>query len=197
MFHKVHSRLITLLKQTNNMNIKTTFLLAVITIAIFGCTPQNPQPNPPANNTVAVSWQATINGVSYSYNDSYSLGYPVNSQINNEGKCESLGPGLMLSRGGLYTGGDDVQIEILNDAIFSVGSYNILPSTLSVLNMVVIVNGVAVVHSGWAGSNITLNITEVSNTTGGLIKGNFSGVTGTASLGGFPISGQFQAYRLY
>jgi hypothetical protein len=197
MFHKVHSRLITLLKQTNNMNIKTTFLLAVITIAILGCTPQNPQPNPPANNVVAVSWQATINGVSNSYSDSYALGDPINSQGNNEGKCDYGVPVLMLSKGGPYTTGDDVKIEIWQNEIFSVATYNLLPSSVSVLNMVITVNGVVIGHSGWAGSNITLNITEVPSTFGGLIKGNFSGVTGTASLGGIPISGQFQAYRLY
>ncbi|GDX46837.1 hypothetical protein LBMAG24_21650 [Bacteroidota bacterium] len=45
------------------------FLVVIVTSLFFGCTPDNPPPNPPANNGVAVSWQATINGVSYNYSD--------------------------------------------------------------------------------------------------------------------------------
>ena len=184
------------------MTIKTTFLLAVITIAIFGCTPQNPQPNPPANNVVSVSWQATINGVSNSYSDTYTNSEPTNAQGNNEGKCDyGVGvPNLILSKGGPLTPGDDVYIIIGRSEIFSVGTYNITTTTgggggAFGLGMSAGDNGVAG-SSSEPNTNVVLNITEF-NQGSGLIKGNFSGVLGTSpQFGGgtIPVSGQFQAF---
>jgi hypothetical protein len=163
---------------------------------ILSCTPDNPPPNPPTNNTVSASWQATINGVSYNYSDTYSIDSPTNTQGNNEGRSDICVGHIVLQKGGPYTPGDDVKIEISQNETYYNGSYNILPSSLSSLNIVIIVNGVVVGHSGSVGSNITLNITEVPATSGGLIKGNFNGVIGVGGQTGIPISGQFQAYRM-
>jgi hypothetical protein len=181
------------------MTIKTTFIFAVITIAIFGCTPQNPQPNPPANNVVAVSWQATINGVSNSYSDTYTNLQPTNAQGNNEGQCLYFLPTISLFKGGPFTPGDDVSIGIEFNEIFSVGTYIIttpIAGGPNVVQMSASVNGI-LGHSFYPNTNVTLNITEVSATAGGLIKGNFSGVMGTSQTGGgtIPVSGQFQAIR--
>lgn len=190
-------------KKINNlliMTIKTTFLLAVITIAIFGCTPQNPQPNPPANNVVAVSWQATINGVSNSYSDTYTNSEPTNAQGNNEGQCMYFLPIIALDKGGPFTPGDDVNILIERFEIFSVGTYNITTTTgggggAFGLAMSAAGNGV-VGSSSYPNTNVVLNITEF-NQGSGLIKGNFSGVLGVSPQAGggtIPVSGQFQAF---
>ncbi|MCF8411152.1 MAG: hypothetical protein K9G31_07645 [Crocinitomicaceae bacterium] len=179
------------------MTIKTTFLLAVITIAIFGCTPQNPQPNPPANNGVVASWQATINGVSNSYSDTYTNGQPTNAQGNNEGKSDCFIGSISLVKGGPFTPGDDVSISFYNSEVFSVGTYNITSS--GSIGMSTLVNYTEEGNTFYPNTNVTLNITEVASTIGGLIKGNFSGVIGTPQpVGGtIPVSGQFQAIRTY
>jgi hypothetical protein len=185
--------------------ISSLFLVVIVTSLIFGCTPQNPQPNPPANNAVAVSWQATINGVSYSYSDTYShhTGAGENLQGNNEGKCDYAGGYLRLHKGGPYTAGDDFVMEFshMQNEAFSVGTYNIVGGSSIGMNLFCFINNSNQGNSINPGSNITLNITEVPGAMGGLLKGNFNGVIGTSSggvqTGTVPISGQFQAYRLY
>jgi hypothetical protein len=168
------------------------FLVVIVTSLIIGCTPDNPPPNPPANNGVAVSWQATINGITNSYSDTYTNLQPTNVQGNNEGQCLYFLPTISLCKGGPFTPGDDVNIYIQFNEIFSVGTYNITPPIAggpNVVQMSVTLNGL-VVNSNSPGTNVTLNITEISSTAGGLIKGHFSGVLGT-----IPVSGQFQALR--
>ena len=187
--------------------IPSIFLVVILTSLIFGCTTDNPPPNPPANNAVAVSWQATINGVTYSYSDTYSHEGGINSQGNNEGKCDYGVGTLRLHKGGPYTAGDDFVMEItdIHYESFSVGTYNfggpyIEGSSIGV-NLFYLINNSNQGNSFSPGSNITLNITEVPNAAGGLLKGNFNGVIGTSTggvqTGTVPISGQFQAYRLY
>jgi hypothetical protein len=171
-------------------------ITCIMLFGILSCTPDNPPPNPPTNNTVSASWQATINGVSYNYSDTYIGEGPTNTQGNNEGRSDICVGHIVLQKGGPYTPGDDVKIEISHNETYYNGSYNILPSSLSSLNIIIIVNGVVVGHSGSVGSNITLNITEVPATSGGLIKGNFNGVIGVGGQTGIPISGQFQALRI-
>jgi hypothetical protein len=179
------------------MNRKTPFLIALLSVAIFGCTPDNPPPNPPANNVVAVSWQATINGISNSYSDTYTNSEPTNAQGNNEGQCMYFLPTIALYKGGPFTPGDDVIINIQFNEIFSVGTYNITTPIVggpNVVKMSAMVNGV-MGHSSYPNTNVVLNITEF-NQGGNLIKGNFSGVMGTSQTGGgtIPVSGQFQAF---
>jgi hypothetical protein len=171
------------------------YLFVIVTSLIFGCTPDNPPPNPPANNGVAASWQATINGVSYNYSDTYTNLQPTNAQGNNEGECLYFLPTISLKKGGPFTAGDDIIISIQQPEILSVGTYNI--TTNNSPQMAVQVNNITVGHSFYPNTNVTLNITEVSATAGGLIKGNFSGVMGTSQSGGgtIPVSGQFQALR--
>ncbi len=176
-----------------------SFIILFVLLGVYSCTPQNPQPNPPANNVVAVSWQATINGVSNSYSDTYTNLQPTNAQGNNEGQCLYFLPTISLFKGGPFTPGDDVNISIQFNEIFSVGTYNITTPIVggpNVVGMSAMVNGVGG-HSSYPNTNVTLNITEVSATAGGLIKGNFSGVMGTSQTGGatMPVSGQFQAIR--
>ena len=168
------------------------FLVVIVTSLIFGCTPDNPPPNPPANNLIAVSWQATVNGITNTYSDTYTNAEPTNAQGNNEGECVYFLPTISLRKGGPYTAGDDVNISIQRNEIFSVGTYNI--TTNGSIGMTVMVNGI-LGHSYYPNTNVTLNITEI-NQGGGLIKGNFSGVMGTSQTGGgtIPVSGQFQAY---
>jgi len=175
----------------------TLFLLVIVTSLIIGCTPDNPPPNPPANNTVAVSWQATINGLSYSYSDNYVNLEPQNANSNNEGGSAYGIPSIMLTKGGPYTTGDDVNIAIQYSEYFNLGTYNII--TNGAVQMAVSVNGLTVGHSFFPNTSVTLNITEVPTAPGGLIKGNFSGVIGSSSSGGqtIPISGQFQSCRVY
>jgi hypothetical protein len=164
--------------------------------SILSCTPDNPPPNPPASNTVTVSWQATINGVSYNYSDTYTGEGPTNSQGNNEGECLYFFPTLRLMKGGPFTAGDLVLIDITNNVLaLSVGTYNITQN--SNFAMVVSVNNTPLGSSYGVNTNVTLNITE-SNQGIGLIKGNFSGVLGGAPGGGtIQVSGQFEAYKAY
>jgi hypothetical protein len=181
---------------------KNSLIILFVLIGLCGCTPQNPQPNPPANNVVAVSWQATINGVSNSYSDTYTNLEPTNAQGNNEGECLYFLPTISLRKGGPFTAGDDVNISIQRNEIFSVGTYVITTTTgggggAFGLGMSASVNGI-LGHSSYPNTNVTLNITEVSATAGGLIKGNFSGVLGVSPQAGggtIPVSGQFQAIR--
>ena len=183
------------------------FLVVIVTSLIFGCTPDNPPPNPPANNGVVVSWQATINGITYSYSDTYSHEGGINSQGNNEGKCDYAVGTLRLHKGGPYTAGDDFVMEItdIHYEAFSVGTYNFggpyIEGSSIGMNLGYSINNSNHRNSFSPGSNITLNITEVPGAAGGLLKGNFNGVIGTSSggvqTGTVPISGQFQAYRLY
>lgn len=175
------------------------FLVVIVTSLIYGCTPDNPPPNPPANNGVAVSWQATINGITNSYSDTYTNLQPANAQGNNEGQCLYFLPTISLCKGGPFTPGDDVNIYIQFNEIFSVGTYNITTPIVggpNVVQMAASVNGI-LGHSSYPNTNVTLNITEISATAGGLIKGNFSGVMGASQTGGatIPVSGQFQALR--
>jgi hypothetical protein len=183
-------------KKSFNMSVKTTLILAVMIIAIFACTPQNPQPNPPANNGLVASWQATINGVSNSYSDTYTGGQPTNAQGNNEGKSDCFIGSISLVKGGPFTPGDDVSISFYNSDVFSVGTYNITSNgSIGMSTMVNNTEG----NTFYPNTNVTLNITEVASNIGGLIKGNFSGVIGTPQpVGGtIPVSGQFQAIRTY
>ncbi len=161
---------------------------------MLSCTPDNPPPNPPTINTVSASWQATINGVSYNYSDTYNgEGLPTNLQGNNEGECLYQYPGLRLMKGGPFTAGDLVLIDIGNNvsALF-VGTYNIIQN--SDFAMTVSVNNTPLGSTFYANTNVTLNITENSQGSG-LIKGNFSGVLGNSTGGTIPVSGQFEAYR--
>ncbi len=163
---------------------------------MLSCTPDNPPPNPPTNNTVTVSWQATINGVSYNYSDTYTGEGPTNLQGNNEGECLYQHPGLRLMKGGPFTAGDLVLIDFgCNVSAFSVGTYNITHN--GNIAMGVSVNNTPLGSSYGVNTNVTLNITESSQGVG-LIKGNFSGVLGGAPGGGtIPVSGQFVAYKAY
>lgn len=169
----------------------------LFSIALTSCTPNNPQPNPPTNYPIAVSWQANLNGVNYSYSDSYSSSFePTNSQGSNEGQCSYFLPSISLTKGGPFTAGDDVNIYIQRNEIFSVGTYNI--TTGGSIGMSAMVNTILLGHYSFPNTNVTLNITEVPSAAGGLIKGNFSGVMGTSQSSNcatIPVSGQFQALR--
>ena len=168
--------------------------------SILSCTPDNPPPNPPASNTVTVSWQATINGVSYNYSDTYTGEGPTNSQGNNEGECLYNGLNLRLMKGGPFTAGDlvliDISNNVANNAALSVGTYNITQN--SNFAMGVSVNNIPLGSTLYTNTNtnVTLNITECNQGVG-LIKGSFSGVLGSSTGGTIPVSGQFEAYKNY
>ena len=164
---------------------------------ILSCTPDNPPPNPPTNNTVSASWQATINGVSYNYSDTYTGEGPTNSQGNNEGECLYSFITLRLMNGGPFTAGDRVLIDIESYlSALSVGTYSITHN--GDISMTVSVNNTPLGSTYYANTNtnVTLNITEISPGVG-LVKGNFSGVLGNSTGGTIPVSGQFEAYKLY
>ncbi len=169
----------------------------MLLFSILSCTPDNPPPNPPANNTVSASWQATINGVSYNYSDTYTVDGPTNLQGNNEGDSYYQYPSLMLMKGGPFTAGDHVLISIGSNAFvsaLSVGTYSITHN--GDISMTVSVNNIPLGSTFYANTNVTLNITENSQGAG-LIKGNFSGVLGNSTGGTIPVSGQFEAYKAY
>ncbi len=167
----------------------------IMLFSILSCTPDNPPPNPPASNTVTVSWQATINGVSYNYSDTHTGEGPTNSQGNNEGECLYNFTILRLMKGGPFTAGDLVLIDIGSSSAITVGTYNITQN--GNISMVVGVNNTPLGSSLDVNTNVTLNITEISPGVG-LVKGNFSGVLGGAPGGGTtPVSGQFEAYKAY
>ena len=165
--------------------------------SILSCTPDNPPPNPPTNNTVSASWQATINGVSYNYSDTYTGEGPTNSQGNNEGECLYYFPTLRLMKGGPFTAGDLVLIDITNNVLaLSVGTYNITQNSNFAMSVSVNNTPLGSTYYANTNTNVTLNITE-SNQGVGLIKGNFSGVLGNSTGGTTPVSGQFEAYKAY
>jgi hypothetical protein len=165
-------------------------IMSIVLVFLFaGCTPNNPQPNPPTpSNSVGVSWQGTVDGNSYSYSGTYVNLASTSTTYNNPGKSEGSANFISLAKGVVPgTVGENIGFEISMPLILSeplVGTH-ILNNTSN--------NGYQIAISKQTGnsttsftasatypnSNVVLNITEFPSTIGGLIKGNFSGQFGT------------------
>jgi hypothetical protein len=160
-------------------------IAVLLSLLFYGCNPDNPQPNP---NSINVSWQATINGISYSY----SAIYGTSNIDNNPGDCFA-GPGsIQLLKGNL--GYDLIHLTFSKPPPIGVGNNTINPT--SIVKCVISRNNQVIGMSEFPNTDMNLTVTEYSS-IGGLIKGNFSGVIGTSSNGDvIPISGQFQAFRV-
>jgi hypothetical protein len=175
---------------------KTSSLLFLTILWLFtSCDPDNPQPNQPTSNSTTVSWQANIDGVSYSYSGTYVNGVSSSTNDNNPGDSNFNG-GINLRKGTI--GGDLIYIAIAKYPL-AVGNYTITSTSGGAIGGGVTIskNNITIGHSYYPNTNINLTITEYPE-VGGLIKGNFSGVIGTSQTGGgtMPISGQFVAYRI-
>ncbi len=172
-------------------------ITCIILFSILSCTPDNPPPNPPTNNTVAVSWQATIDGVSYSYTGTYLNGESTSTDSNNPGDCNYGGPSINLKKGVFLPGNQNIYIAIEKYPL-ALGTYIITSNTGSNPGMSIQINNTTIGHSYYPNTNITFNVTEYPNIVGGMLKGNFSGIIGTSISGGgtMPVSGQFEALRI-
>ena len=176
---------------------KTSSLLFLTILWLFtSCDPDNPQPNQPTSNSTTVSWQANIDGISYSYSGTYVNGESTSSTDNNPGDCSYGGPSIILTKGTI--GGELIYIAIEKYPL-AVGNYTITSTSGGAIGggAAISKNGITIGHSYYPNTNINLTITEYPE-VGGLIKGNFSGVIGTSQTGGgtMPVSGHFEAYRI-
>ena len=183
--------------------------LVLLIYVAYGCTPNNPQPNPPAtNNSVNVMWQGTLDGGSCIYNGTY-VNLVSTNQNTNPGKSEGSANFISLAKGVVPgTVGESVVIEISLPQILSepiVGTHILNNSTNNgyqiAINKQTGTSSTSFIASAtWLNSNVVLNITEFPSNIGGIIKGNFSGDFGTSLFDNTSptksVSVNFQAIRI-
>lgn len=190
---------------------KGFFLLTYVSVLFANCTPNNPQPNPPApTNTVNVSWQGTIDGISYSYSGTYVNLESTSNIYNNPGGAHGSAYFISLGKGAVSgTVGDNMSIEIGMPQLLSeplVGTHVLNNTTNNgyqiALNKQTGSSSTSfTASSSWPNSNVVLNITEFPSNVGGIIKGSFSGNFGTNLFDNTSptksASVSFEAIRIY
>jgi hypothetical protein len=168
------------------MKINTSIFYIILVCLILSCTPNTPQPNPPApTNTVNVSWQGTIGDGSFIFNGTYVDLQSTSTTYSNPGECEGNYINVSLGKGTIpgIAKNDAGAVIQFNTNVTLVGTH-ILNNTNNNGFQIVISkaneNGTEFIASStYPNSNVILNITEFPSNIGGLIKGSFSGDFGT------------------
>ncbi len=177
-------------------------LLTATGVVFSGCQPDNPQPNNnQTNGSVAIKWNATINGQSYAWQGSYP-----ESSTNQTGGSQFSIQSSNIGQLTLNDASNGKTITIGKIGMTLNGSYTLSQTNYSSDNTIMILDGansLNMLSNGYGGS-ITVNITTfpsnsvsangVSNNT--LVKGNFSGNLGNSSGTLVPVSGSFESVRI-